>query len=138
MADSYLLALIAAAAMAQNAGAQAPPAAQPSRPTEAPPTFRAGVALVRLDVQVTDRDGRPIGDLRQDEVEVLEEGNPRPIVFFQHVEEPAESYADIARHTIAGEVSTNQGAPRGHLYVIIFDQRHIMPGNEQRARLAVG
>jgi len=138
MADSCLLALAAAAALTLNAGAQAPVAAQAPRPaSEAPATFRAGVELVRLDVQVTNRDGRPIGDLRQDEVEILEEGHPRPIVFFQHVEEPAESYADIARHTIAGEVSTNKGAARGHLYAIIFDQLHILPGNEQRARLAV-
>jgi VWFA-related protein len=137
MADRYLLALVVAAVMIHSPGAQPPPGGQAPRPADAPPTFRAGVELVRLDVQVTDRNDRPISDLRQDEVEVLEEGNPRPIVFFQHVEEPAESYADIARHTIAGEVSTNQGAPRGHLYVIIFDQRHIMPGNEQRTRLAV-
>src|SRR6516165_10995522 len=138
MANSCLLALATAAALTLNAGAQAPVAAQAPRPaSEAPATFRAGVELVRLDVQVTNRDGRPIGDLRQDEVEILEEGHPRPIVFFQHVEEPAESYADIARHTIAGEVSTNKGAARGHLYAIIFDQLHILPGNEQRARLAV-
>jgi len=57
-------------------------------------------------------------------------------VFFQHIEEPAESYADVARHTVAGEVSTNQGAARGHLYVLVFDQEHIAPGREQRVRQA--
>ena len=39
-------------------------------------------------------------------------------------------------HTVGGEVSTNQGAPRGHLYVLVFDQQHITTGNEQRAREA--
>src|SRR5262249_58331927 len=43
---------------------------------------------------------------------------------------------EVARHTIAGEVSTNRGAARGHLYVIVFDQQHIAPGNEQRAQQA--
>src|SRR5436190_202766 len=94
--------------------------AQDKAPQPAP-AFTAGVELVRLDVRVTDAQGRPVRDLRQDEVEVVEDGNRRPVLFFQHIEEPAESYADISRHTVAGEVSTNQGAARGHLYLLIFD-----------------
>jgi VWFA-related protein len=100
------------------------------------PVFKAGVELVRLDVRVTDALGRPVRDLRPDELEVIEDGERRPVVFFQHIEEPAESYADVARHTVAGEVSTNQGAARGHLYVLVFDQEHIAPGREQRVRQA--
>jgi len=101
------------------------------------PVYRAGVELVRLDVRVTDAQGQPIRDLRQDEVEVVESGAARPVVFFQHIAEPRESFESTASHTVAGEVSTNQGAPRGHLYVILFDQMHIVPGGEQRARIAV-
>jgi VWFA-related protein len=104
--------------------------------TQPPPSFTAGVELVRLDVRVTDAEGRPIRDLRQDEVEIIENGDSRPIVLFQHIEEPPESYAETASHTVAGEVSTNQGAARGHLYVLVFDQLHLSPGNEQRARQA--
>ena len=103
----------------------------------APPVYRAGVELVRLDVRVTDAQGQPIRDLRQDEVEIVEDGTPRPVLLFQHLEEPRESYESTASHTIASEVSTNQGAARGHLYVIVFDQMHITPGGEQRARIAV-
>jgi VWFA-related protein len=103
---------------------------------EPPPLFKAGVELVRLDVRVTDERGRPIRDLQQDEFEIVEDGEPRPVVFFQHVAEPTETYSEIASHTVAGEVSTNRGAARGHLYVLIFDQLHIAPGNEQRARQA--
>ena len=119
----FLYALAAAAAISQSA------------PAQSPPTFRAGVELVRLDVRVTDADGRPITDLRQDEFEVVD-GSSLPIVFFQHVQEPEGSFAETASHTVAGEVSTNQGAARGQLYLILFDQLHIAPGNEQRARLA--
>jgi VWFA-related protein len=100
------------------------------------PVFTAGIELVRLDIRVTDGQGRPIADLRQDEVEIVENGEHRPVVFFQHIEEPAESYLEVASRTVAGEVSTNQGAARGHLYVLVFDQLHILPGNEQRVRLA--
>jgi VWFA-related protein len=119
----FLYALAAAAALSQSA------------PVQSPPTFRAGVELVRLDVRVTGADGRPIRDLRQDEIEVVD-GGSLPIVFFQHIQEPEGSFAETASHTVAGEVSTNQGAARGQLYLILFDQLHITPGNEQRARLA--
>jgi VWFA-related protein len=100
-------------------------------------TFRSGVELVRLDVRVIDGAGLPVKDIKAEEVQVLEGGTPRPIVFFQHVAEPAGSYLEVARRTIGAEVSTNQGAPRGHLYVFVFDQAHITPGNEVRARQAV-
>ncbi len=113
----------------------AAPAEQPAQ-AEGRPTFRAGVELVYLDVRVTDERGEPVEDLRADEIEILENGRPRPVRIFQHVHEPRDDYATLARRTIAAEVSTNRGAPRGHLYVLVFDQHHISPGNEQRARLA--
>jgi VWFA-related protein len=105
--------------------------------TQPPPVFRSGVDLVRLDVRVTDADGRPIADLRPDEVQIKEEGTPRPVLLFQHVEAPRGTYAEAAQRTIAAQVSTNQGSPRGHVYVLVFDESHILAGHEQRARLAV-
>ena len=98
------------------------------------PAFRSGVELVRLDIRVTDANGLPVRDLRADEVEVVEGNEVRPVLFFQHIEEPAGGYVDAARRTVAAEVSTNQGAPRGHVYVLVFDQSHIRPGNEQVGR----
>ena len=100
------------------------------------PVFRAGVELVRLDVRVMGPDGSPIPDLRPDEILVTEGGVERPLVLFQRVAVPAGTYQEVARRTVGAEVSTNQGAPRGSLYVLVFDQNHIRPGNEQRARRA--
>ena len=100
------------------------------------PTFKAGVELVRLDVQITDANGLPLRDVKADELEVFESGVRRPIIYFQHVEEPSDTYSDITRRTVSGDVSTNQRAARGHLYVFVFDQQHIAAGNEQRARIA--
>ena len=91
---------------------------------------------MRLDVRVLDTVGRPVTDLRRDEIQVLQDGRPLRIVQFQHVAEPSGTYVQVARRTIASEVSTNRGAPRGHLYLLVFDQAHITPGNGQRARLA--
>lgn len=99
--------------------------------------FRAGVEVVRLDVRVFDQGGRPVTDIRQDELEVRADGTPRPILLFQHVPAPGAPYLELARRTIGAEVSTNVGAPRGHLYVLVFDTHHITPGNEMRARTAV-
>ena len=119
-------------------GSPHPRQSAPPRSDQEPatPVFRTGVDLVRLDVRVTGADGRPIPDLRPDEVRVVEEGEERPILLFQHVERPEGTYSEIAQRTIASEVSTNQGSPRGHVYVLVFDQAHITPGREQRARMA--
>ena len=100
------------------------------------PTFKTGVDLVRFDVRVTDEAGRPITDLRPEELEIYDDGKLLPIVLFQRVTEPAGAYVDAAMRAVTAEVSSNEAFPRGHLYILIFDQQHITPGNEQRARLA--
>ena len=110
-------------------------AAAPSRAQQSPPTFKTGVDLVRMDVRVTGVDGLPIKDLRAEEVIVADEGRPAPVVLLQHIEEPPGTYDDVARRTISSEVSTNRGTP-AILYLLVFDQQHIAPGNEERARVA--
>jgi VWFA-related protein len=100
------------------------------------PIFRSGADLVRFDVRVTDASGKPLRDLRLEEFEIVEDGAPRPILLFQHMEEPAGTYAQAALRSVSAEVSSNRGAPRGHLYLLVFDQAHIAPGNEQIARRA--
>ncbi|NDP44035.1 MAG: hypothetical protein GZ089_15175, partial [Aromatoleum sp.] len=110
--------------------------AAPAQALQSATPFKAGVDLVRMDIRVSDADGAPIRDLRQEEVVVTDQGRAAPVVFFQHIEQPVGLLADVETRTIAGEVSTNRGAPRGHLYLLVFDQQHIAPGNEQRARVA--
>ena len=99
-------------------------------------TFKSGVDLVRTDVRVVDANGRPITDIRPEEIQIIEDGQPLPIVLFQRVTEPSESYVDAALRAVTAEVSSNDAFPRGHLYILIFDQQHITTGNEQRARVA--
>jgi len=99
-------------------------------------TFTTGVDLVRFDIRVTDSSGRPITDLRQDEVVITEGGRVMPTSLFQRVTEPAGTYVEEALRAVTAEVSSNEAFPRGHLYILIFDQQHITAGNEQRARMA--
>ena len=100
------------------------------------PTFRTGIDLVRFDVRVTDDNGKPVTDLRPEELQIFEDGKLLPIVLFQRVTEPSGTYIDAALRAVSAEVSSNEAFPRGHLYILIFDQQHISPGNEQRARQA--
>jgi VWFA-related protein len=106
------------------------------RSQDQPAVFKSGVDLVRFDVRVMDDAGRPLTDLRPEEIEIYENGSRLPVVLFQRITEPAESYVDAALRAVTAEVSSNEAFPRGHLYILIFDQQHITAGNEQRARLA--
>lgn len=119
------------------AAGPSPIAGQAPSSTQTPQvTFTTGVDLVRFDVRVTDSAGRPITDLRPDEVVITEGGTVMPAVLFQRISEPAGAYAEAAVRAVTAEVSSNDAFPRGHLYILVFDQQHITPGNEQRARQA--
>jgi VWFA-related protein len=100
------------------------------------PIFTSSIDLARLDVVVTDKDGKPIQDLRPEEVRVTEGADARPVLMVQHIAEAGRTYAESALRTVAAEVSTNQGAPRGQLYVLLFDQEHMSPGVDQKVRIA--
>jgi VWFA-related protein len=105
-------------------------------PARAQVTFKSGVDLVRFDVRVVDGAGRPITDIKPEEIVIEESGQALPLLLFQRVTEPAESYVDAAMRAVTAQVSSNDAFPRGHLYILIFDQQHIAAGNEQRARMA--
>src|SRR5690606_11118849 len=51
---------------------------EPSRPI-----FRTDINFVRVDVIVTDKEGRPIEDLTAEDFEVTEDGDPQTIESFQ-------------------------------------------------------
>ena len=52
------------------------------------PTFRSGTQIVSLFVTVTDLQRRLVPDLLQDDFEVLDNGKPQPIVFFDNQSQP--------------------------------------------------
>ncbi len=111
-------------------------AALVAQSAQQPGVFKSGVELVRFDMSVVDSNGKPLPDVRADEIEILEGGKPRPLVMFQRVQEPAGFYTEAALRAASAEVTTNEASPRGHLYVLVFDQQHIAPGNEESARRA--
>src|SRR5690242_15315005 len=52
------------------------------------PIFRGGITLVKVDVAAANSNGRTISDLTQKDFEVLDDGTPQPIVYFEHENEP--------------------------------------------------
>src|SRR5258705_12977376 len=55
------------------------------------PTLRITVTLVQVDAVVTDSSGRHVMDLGQDDFQILQDGEPRPITFFSRVPGPPPS-----------------------------------------------
>jgi VWFA-related protein len=71
-----------------------PPRAQISEPSE-PSVLRTSSDLVRIDVEVTDRSGKPTRGLRADQFSITDDGHPQKISIF--------SYEDIEAVETAGE-----------------------------------
>jgi Leucine-rich repeat (LRR) protein len=46
------------------------------------PIFRAGTTLVEFTIVATDQNGKPITDLKQEDVAILQNGKPQPVAFF--------------------------------------------------------
>jgi VWFA-related protein len=73
--------LVVLSLLAVRPSAQQPPPAPQQRPT-----FEAQSTLVLLDIVVRDKKGRPVRDLRSDEVQVFEDGVRRDLSGFRLVE----------------------------------------------------
>lgn len=82
------------------------------------PTFRTGTTLVEVSAVVT-RDGRPVTDLRADEITVLDNGQAQPIVAFERV--------DLAR----GELPEQRRD-----FVLVLDDLHVSPASTALAAQA--
>ena len=75
--------LLIATVVGVSAGQQPPPPqGQPQEPTQGQTVFRSGSALVRAFVTVTDKDGRIVTTLNQDDFEIRDDGKPQPVVLF--------------------------------------------------------
>jgi len=92
----------------------------PARPQN-PPTFTAGIDLVKLDVSVYDKNHRPIKGLTAADFTVLEDKLPRPIDGFSEIDIP-EPPAPTAKwmRDATDDVATNDVADK-RLFVIVID-----------------
>jgi VWFA-related protein len=131
------VALSGAARGQQRQGDPPPPPADQAAGDQTPqapqaPVFRTGINFVRVDVIVTDKNGGEVGDLKQTDFEVLEDGKPQSIEAFKLVK------------LDGGAVPTNEGPPRPirtdsdeeteaarddvRLFAIFLDDYHVREG----------
>ena len=90
--------------------------------------FRAAADYVRVDVVVTDKDDKPITDLRKDEFAIEEHGRTQTIDDFQFVFVPLmRRTIDLGRAAPPKDVASNVPvSPKSRLFVLIIDDLHIL------------
>jgi VWFA-related protein len=96
--------------------AQEPPQLEP---------FRTEVNYIRVDMYPT-ADGKPVTDLRQDEVEILDEGAPQAIDRFEHVlVRGARSQETRREPSTMTEMREAMQDVRSRLFVLFLDTEHV-------------
>ncbi len=116
-----------------------PPAAAAPGPGAVGQIFRTQTELVRVDVNVVDRDGRPQSGLSAADFQVTVDGRPRRLVSADFVDlQPI-----VKREAASGGTgdqpmtvtwSSNEGvSAAGRLYALVVDQANIQPGGVRAA-----
>jgi VWFA-related protein len=82
----YLAALAVASCAAALGGGGSAVQANQAPASDQKPVFASGTTKVILDVVVRDKKGRPVPDLRADEIEVYEEGVKQTVEAFERIE----------------------------------------------------
>ena len=110
--------------------------AQPQVPPQAPPVFGTGVELVRLDVVVLDKDGRPLTGLTREDFAVEEEGRPQTIESFEPV--VVRGGRPSTRDEPARLTGARLRAPsEGRCLLFFVDDIHVAPPTMARVREAL-
>ena len=96
------------------------------QPHQAPPTFRAAVDIVHLDVSVLDRNRRPVRGLTPADFTVLDNGTPQRISVFSAVDIPdAVPPSAPWMRDVAPDVGTNDAVQDRRLFLIVIDDATI-------------
>jgi VWFA-related protein len=112
---------LAALAVASLAS-QAPDARPPQQPT-----FRGGANYVRVDLYAS-MNGRPVIDLRRDELELFEDDVPQTVESFEHVRIPPGGPESLRVEPNSIRASQQMAAdPRARVFVIFVDLHHLDP-----------
>ena len=144
MAALGVAALLTPSGLAQNPQQPAPPPAPPQVSANQKGAIRAAVNLVEVDVAVTDRDGKLLKSLRQDQFSIAEDGKDQKISTFDYYDveklEKAEA-AEAAPITIAiGSVAppeeVRQQERDRRMIVLFFDLTSLQPNDLTRSTLA--
>jgi VWFA-related protein len=101
-------------------------AQDPAPQEQRPPVFRTGTNVVRVDVTVVDRSGRPVTDLTADDFTVEEDGKPQPISSFKFLSvsgQPTDDYSLPIRSP--QHAYTEAARDDVRVFLIFWDEYHI-------------
>ena len=117
-------------------GSFARPEAAPQQ--DSPPRFRAESELVLVDLVATDGKGRFVSDLRQDEVEVSEDGKRRKIQFFrlEQLETTRDEPGAPPPQATRGRGNMPQGRQDGYV-VFLLDLQTMDLNSAERSKEAI-
>ena len=126
LACVWIVGLFTIAVRAQQAGDQ----------DQRPPTFRSGTNLVRVDVSVLDKDGKPVRTLNADDFELRENGELQAITSFKLVEANGQPTDDLSLPIRSPQHAATEAARDDvRMFVIFWDEYHIDQfGSAVRAR----
>ena len=127
LACVWIVGLLTIALRGQQAGDQEP---------QRPPTFRTGTNLVRVDVSVIDKDGKPVRNLAAEDFELRENGEVQSISSFKLVEATGQPTDDLSLPIRSPQHAATEAARDDvRLFVIFWDEYHIDQfGSAVRAR----
>jgi len=143
LAVGSLLAMVALTGHAQNAqqGQADPQQNPPAAPDPQNPLFRTGINFVRVDVIVTDRNGKEVSDLKQTDFEVLEDGKPQTVEAFKLVklDGGAIPTADGPPRPIRSDSDEETEAARDdvRLFAVFLDDYHVREGASLATRAPI-
>lgn len=121
---TILFALLAFAPLALRAQAEDSGGVQ-QKPAQLPrPTFSSSVDIVSVDVNVLDRNGRPVRDLSAADFTLSVDGRPRKIASAQFISVTAPT---TPAEPAPAHYTTNVAAANGRLIVIVVDRGSIAP-----------
>jgi len=99
-------------------------------PQAAQPTFRSTVDLVPVDVNVIDKDGRPVSDLAAGDFTLSVDGKPRRIASAQFISVTRSLETPPPQPR---EYDSNSGAAGGRLVMLVIDSGNIAAGRGRPA-----
>jgi len=98
------------------------------------PTFRAGTTLIEFTVSALDSKGKPITDLKKEEIQVIEEGQRRALAFFRlEGEIVAGSPQPLPPHIYSNRIEYTAGPPR-NVTAILLDALNTPAADQISAR----
>jgi len=106
------------------------------------PIFRAGTTLVEFSIVATDNRGQPVTDLKQDEIEIVQNGKPQAVAFFRFEGAAfAPGAVDPPRESITPGIFTNRPeytpGPARNVTAIVIDSLNTLPEDQVAVRAQV-